>query len=262
MIASVPGRSTLIWSGISAVSFLLLWSFVSIIVDSPLILPSPLSTLERFAIIITGKSFIRIIASSGLRILGSFSIALFTGIAFGIPAGIWLRFEQLLSAPMRVMRAVPTMGIILLSLIWLDSEGAPYLVCALVILPLLYGGMVSSIRSIDSDLRDLHRIYEIPFLRKVLKFYLPAVLPSFRGSLAAALGLNVKVMIAAEVLSQPSIAIGTSFQIARAQLDTAGVFAWCFIVILMSSALDALLKILLPAAPEESLRNRTSKSEE
>jgi NitT/TauT family transport system permease protein len=61
--------------------------------------------------------------------------------------------------------------------------------------------------------------------------------------MAVALGLNVKVMIAAEVLSQPARGIGTMFQIERARLNTPGVFAWCAIVVGIAATLDSILAV-------------------
>lgn len=237
-------RSRAFWVGLSVAGSLLAWQFASLAVDSALILPGPAQTVSEAGRIIQNPDFPGILAASFGRIGISFVLALGLALLLGIPAGIVPRIEQLLSAPMRVMRAVPTMGIILLSLIWLSSEGAPLFVCTLVVMPLLYGGISGAIRAIDPGLIELHKVFPVPLSRRIFRFYIPAILPAFTGSLVAALSLNVKVMIAAEVLSQPRLAIGTAFQIERAQLNTPGVFAWCLIVILLSAVLDLLLRRL------------------
>ena len=50
------------------------------------------------------------------------------------------------------------------------------------------------------------------------------------------------VLLAAEVLSQPSLAIWTVFQIERARLNTTEVMAWCLAVVVAASAFETLLK--------------------
>ncbi|MCD6342953.1 MAG: hypothetical protein J7L76_04140 [Spirochaetaceae bacterium] len=58
------------------------------------------------------------------------------------------------------------------------------------------------------------------------------------------LGLSMKVIIAAEVLSQPKTGIGTMFQIERARLNTTGVFAWSLLVILLTAGMDVLFSVV------------------
>ncbi len=78
----------------------------------------------------------------------------------------------------------------------------------------------------------------------VKDIYLPSIKPYLLAALSTAAGLNVKVVIAAEVLSQPAVSIGESFQIARANLDTAAVFAWAIIAILIAASFDYAIKLL------------------
>jgi NitT/TauT family transport system permease protein len=234
-------RSKTLWVGASIILGLALWVSLSWVVGNQLILPGPLLTMQEFLRIISAEDFFRVINATFLRVLLSFSLALLFALVLAIPSGLFSRFYQLLSGPTKVMRAIPTMGVILFTLVWLDSEGAPFVVCALVVFPLLYEGIVGAIRSLDPGLIELHRVYRVPFFRQVWQFYLPSILPAFRGTLVAALGLNLKVMVAAEVLSQPAIAIGTAFQIERANLNTAGIFAWSLIVILLNVLLDLIL---------------------
>ncbi len=58
----------------------------------------------------------------------------------------------------------------------------------------------------------------------------------------ASLGLCFKVIIAAEVLSQPRYGIGTIFQIERARLNTAGVMALCILLIVLAALFEAVFQ--------------------
>ena len=51
-------------------------------------------------------------------------------------------------------------------------------------------------------------------------------------------------MVAGEVLSQPAYAVGTGMQNARVMLETAEVFAWAAVGILLCAASDALFDLL------------------
>ena len=71
--------------------------------------------------------------------------------------------------------------------------------------------------------------------------YLPAILPFFLSAVSSALGLAWKSGIAAEVLGRPLTAIGTKIYESKVYLETADLFAWTLVIILLSVALERLL---------------------
>lgn len=217
------------------------WKLASVLVGREVILPAPERTAAELVHIVLSPLFVETVLVTLGRVAASFGAAFVAALGLGFCAGLTRVVEDALHAPVTVMRSVPTMGVILLSLIWLDSEGAPLLVCALVTFPIMYAAMVAAIRSVDEELVEMHRAYRVGLFRRMRHFYLPSVVPHVRAGMAVALGLNVKVMIAAEVLSQPARGIGTMFQIERARLNTPGVFAWCAIVVGIAATLDSIL---------------------
>ncbi len=217
------------------------WHIASVVVGRSIILPSPRETLVELSYIVLSPTFGSVVGATVVRVLASFAISLLASLAIGIAAGLWPAVEDTFHAPITITRSVPTMGIILLSLIWLDSEGAPLLVAALVSFPIMYASVVTAIRAIDPLLAEMNTVFGIGLFRRVREFYVPSMVPHLRAGVAAALGLTVKVMIAAEVLSQPNEGIGTMFQIERARLNTPGVFAWCLVVIVIAGTLDLVL---------------------
>jgi hypothetical protein len=54
------------------------------------------------------------------------------------------------------------------------------------------------------------------------------------SGVSAAVGITWKVVIAAEVLAMPIYSVGTKMQNARINLETAEVFAWTFVSIVLS----------------------------
>jgi NitT/TauT family transport system permease protein len=233
-----------------------IWKILSLIVDRSVILPSPEETVVELLRIAGSGEFLAVIGATFLRVLISFLLALGAALATGILAGLSKPVEDLFTAPVTTMRAAPTMGVVLIALIWLDSEGAPLLVVSLVTFPILYAAVVAGIHGIDEQLLEMHEVFRIGFAQRLRHFYLPSLVPHLKAGIAAALGLNVKVMIAAEVLSQPRRGIGTMFQIERAQLNTPGLFAWCAIVVVLAYLLDQLLTRLAPQYAPKALRRR------
>ena len=106
----------------------------------------------------------------------------------------------------------------------------------------MYRNVVDGIRNIDKKLIDFHKVHQIHFSRQLRFLYIPSMFPFLKTGTITSLGLGFKVMITAEVLSQPDKAIGTVFQIERSQLNTAAVMAWCIFMIGVSSLFEYLIQ--------------------
>ncbi len=229
---------------ISTVILLLLWETASRLVGKEILIPSlSLIAGELFRILSDPES-LGIIASTLGRIITTFLLSLGLAFVLGIPAGLWRTLESLLKPLETTIRSVPTMGVILLAVIWLGSEGSPFFVTSLIIFPVLYRSLMDGIRNIDPGLAAFHRVHHVPFIKRLVNFYMPSIAPFLKTGCVSGLGLGFKVMIAAEVLSQPQVAIGTTFQIERSQLNTAGVMAWCIILIFLAALFERLLKMI------------------
>lgn len=229
---------------ISSVVIILLWELSAKTVDNSLKIPSPKETVVAFFTIVNGKYFYLEIFNSLKRVILSFLISLSAGISLGIIAGFVLPIYYLLHPIILIQRAMPTMGVILLSLIWLNREIAPILVGALIIFPIIYSAVVNGIRNIDKKLLEMTKIYEFSRRRKLLHLYLPSIRSSLMSVSAAAISLNIKVSIAAEVLSQPRYAIGTGLQMEKVSLNTAGILAWSAIAIILAGFFEWFVTLL------------------
>ena len=223
---------------------LALWKILSFWVDAAIIIPAPEETLKTCFRLILQPGFPTKIWHTVARSLGGFFIALFSALGLGIIAGTYKPVYNLFKPLVSITKATPTMSIILLALIWLHTEIAPILVGFLVIFPLLYTNIVEGIRTVDIKLLEMAGIYRVKKRRIISEIYLPSLSSYLTAGVATAMGLNLKVVIAAEVLSQPRDCIGTSLYMEQINLNTAGVFAWTIIAILISSSFDYSLNLL------------------
>ncbi|MEW6698557.1 MAG: ABC transporter permease subunit [Bacillota bacterium] len=164
-----------------------------------------------------------------------------TALFLGVLAGFWRPLHYLLNPLVVTIKATPTVSIILLALIWLDTERAPILIGLLIIFPILYTSIATGIQDVDAKLVEMSKMYQVKKSSMVRELYLPSMLPYLLSASSTALGLNLKVIITAEVLSQPNISMGTSLQMEKVYLNTAGVFAWTLIAILIAALFDYVL---------------------
>jgi len=233
-----------LWVAGSSLLAVFVWKMTSVIVARELILPSPEATVLYLLDLLSQAPAWIAIGSTLRRVLFSFMMNIVLSLITGIASGFSSRIDYLLKPVITVMKAVPTMGVILLSLIWFNSETAVVFVCTLIVFPVLYSAVVTGIRHLDKGLLEMHRVFRIRWPKTVLRFVLPSLRPYLIAGVMSGLGLSMKVIIAAEVLSQPKTGIGTMFQIERSALNTTGVFAWSLLVILLTACLDILFSEL------------------
>ncbi len=233
-----------LWVTGSSLLAVLIWKITSALVAKEIILPSPEATVVYLAGLLGEGATWAALGSTLRRVLFSFLMnmvfALATGVASGFSSAVYYSLKPLIT----VMKAVPTMGVILLSLIWFNSETAVVFVCTLIVFPLLYTSVVTGIRHLDKDLLEMHQVFGISWPKTLFRFVLPSLRPYLISGVTSGLGLSMKVIVAAEVLSQPRTGIGTMFQIERARLNTTGVFAWSLLVIFLTAGLDILFAAL------------------
>jgi NitT/TauT family transport system permease protein len=247
-------RRIYLWG--SVLLILIIWKTASFFIDRPIILPSPDGTFSYALSLLSQPEAWLAIFATVRRTLAAFGINLILAVTLGMFAGFLKPLEWFLHPLVTLLRAVPTMGVILLSLIWFGSEAAALFVTSLIVFPILYTAVLGGVQSMDSQLMEMNRIFRIPLIRRIFHFYFPSIKPYLLTGIVSSLGLSIKIMISAEVLSQPPEGIGTMFQIQRAQLNTEGVFAWSLLVIIITAGLDQLLALLNRKYP---LENRESK---
>ena len=100
---------------------------------------------------------------------------------------------------------------------------------------------------------EMAQVYRIgPW--KTFRFVLvPSLMPSLKAACMTGLGFAWKSGIAAEVLSQPKRAIGSNIFYSKVYLETPELFAWTASVIVLSFAIEILIKrILAKEAKDEN----------
>ncbi len=237
------------WILLSSISAVAVWGIVAVLVNREIILPTPWDTALYVVALLGKRAALGAIIATLVRVSISFLINMLASILLGIAAGFVPRIAWTLEPVITIMKSIPTMGVILLSLIWFNSETAVLFVCTLIVFPVLYSAVTEGIRSLDRNLIEMHRVFRIPAGKALRFFILPSLRPFLIAGLTSGLGLSMKVIVAAEVLSQPGTGIGTMFQIERASLNTVGVFAWSVIVILLTAGIDSVLVLLRSKSP-------------
>lgn len=224
------------WTKFFAVVLLLLvWEAAAQIVASPIIIPSPTATAVQLYHLLLTASFWSAVGATILRGALGFLISFALAVIVGVAAGASEVVRSGVSPVLTVLRATPVMSVILLALIWFQSNWVPVFVAFLMVFPILCGNVIEGVRNVDRGLLQLAGVYGVRRKRVVAEIYLPSSVPYLFAAMTSTVGITWKVIIAAEVLSQPLHAVGTGLELAKYRLDTAAVFAWTAVAVALTA---------------------------
>ncbi len=223
----------------------LLWHIVSIIIDSKLILVSPLTVVGHLFVFIKEAEFWSTVLSSFVKIIGGFLLALLTGSMWAALSAKYKRIKQLLWPVILAIKTVPVASFIILALFWFSSQNLSVFISFLMVFPIIYTNVLKGIEETDEKLVEMAEVFQISSINKIRSLYIPQIMPYFRAGCSISLGLCWKSGIAAEVIGMPAGSMGERLQQAKVYWETADVLAWTVVIVIISLVFELLfLKIL------------------
>lgn len=220
------------------------WQGASMWMGAEILLPSPVATLQRLVALTGTRLFWVSVAATLQRGLTGFALSLCVGLVLGLVAGFKSSLRTLLEPFVLTTRSTPLMSIILLALIWFRADTVPIFVAFLVCFPVIFSNVLEGVKNVDQSLVEMAAVFKVGFWSRVIGLYLPSIAPYILAGASTAMGLGLKVVVAAEALSQPRQAIGTRMQVERMYLETTGVFAWTVAALAMSWVLELVIRHL------------------
>jgi NitT/TauT family transport system permease protein len=205
-----------------------------IIVDHPLLLPSPYQVLIAIKDILTNDKEISIIGISLLRLLISIVLSSLLGITLGVLSGLNKNIEMVFKPHVTLLKTIPILSIIVILLILFGYTYAPYIITFLMLFPLFYQASSEGVKSIDKELIDVYHLEKHNIYLGIKYLYLPMIKPYLFLAFFQSFGLGLKVLVMAEYLSQTKNSIGNALYIAKVNLEYDFVFAWSVILILIT----------------------------
>ncbi|MCG8401304.1 MAG: ABC transporter permease subunit [Firmicutes bacterium] len=235
--------------GLSILILVGIWKIISLLLNSEIILPSPEKAAGQMWDIFCSDKFWPAVAATVARGLAGFGISLVVGVAVGLLAGFNAFFRALSDPLIQFIRSIPLMSIILLALIWFKKDWVAVFVSFLIAFPIICSNVIEGVRNADQNLVQMARLYKIKPWRVLTEIYLPSIAPYLLAGASTALGMNWKVIVSAEVLSQPVLAVGTQLELAKVHLETARLFAWTAVAIMLSFFFEFLLRTAAKKLP-------------
>ena len=232
-----------------AVAFwLAVWQAAAMAIGQEVFLVSPVQALRTLVQLLPRADFWQRVGFSSGRILLGFVLGAVVSVVLAVCAARWSAADALLAPVMQLVKATPVASFIILALVWVSGKSLSILISFFMVLPVLYGAVRTGLESADPQLLEMARVFRLPLGRRVKAIWLPAVLPAFRQGCSVALGICWKSGVAAEVIGLPDGSIGDALYRAKITLSTGELFAWTFVIIVLSAAFEKLFLALLDKA--------------
>lgn len=224
-------RKIRLWA---VLAWLLIWQLASMWIGQEILLVSPVTVVITLIRLAGGAQFWLSVASSMLRIIGGFLLAVVLGAALAGLSAASGRLREFLLPFVATVKSIPVASFVILVLIWVSSRNLSVLISFLMVFPVIYTNVLDGISQTDRGLLEMAEVFGIPFGRRLRTIYVSQVLPYFRTGCSLALGLCWKAGVAAEVIGIPQNSIGENLYNAKIYLDTPALFAWTLVIICIS----------------------------
>ncbi len=227
----------LFWLGI--------WQILSMIIGIEMLLPSPAAVFSALVLKIETSLFWEAVLMSLIRVLCGFFAAVILGTLLGVLTAKIPLLRSLFSPVLHIVRAAPVASFIILALVWIETDILPAFISFLMGLPIIYESVQMAVIIGDKPLEEAAKVFRFSKFKTFIYVTVPAVFPSFMASAVTTLGFCWKSGVAAEVICLPKLAIGKELNTAKQHLETADVFAYTVVTVILSILIELLLKAVL-----------------
>lgn len=214
--------------------WLFVWQGLSIAVGNPILFVGPSAVCRSLVSQAVTVEFWKTIGVSFAKILLGIFSAFLSGVLAGGAAYRSPLFGDFLNPLILLIKSIPVASFVILALIWIGSGNLSVFIGFIVVFPMIYTSTVSGLESTDKKLLEMAKVFQIPLFKKIKYIYRPALIPYLASSLNTAVGMGIKSGVAAEVIGVPDFSIGGQLYMSKIYLDTAGLFAWTFTIIVVT----------------------------
>ncbi len=160
-------------------AFLGAWKAYTVLFDvGPLLLPPPETVAKAMGELLKGQVIYEAIQVTLYETLVGFALAAVIGVALGIVLGKARNLERVLSPFLVATQVVPKVAIVPLILLWFGfGTTSKIFMAAIISFFVMMQNTILGIRSVDPGHRDLMRVIQAPWWKRVISLDIPSSLP-------------------------------------------------------------------------------------
>src|SRR5215212_313251 len=232
------------WRLLLTALLLLAWEVAATTVTTPFWISQPSRVFGRLVSLTTsGLLFWHIAATLQAALLG-LALGGVVGVALGLMLGARPRIAEIVDPLLMGLNSLPRVALAPLFIIWFGI-GLPskmILAFSLVVFPVLIN-TYQGVRGVDRDLVDMLRTMRASPWQIARRVTLPSTLPWLMAGVRIGLGMSLIGAVVRELVGS-NRGVGYYVEAAAANFDTTGVFAGLVILMVLTIALNELMKLI------------------
>ena len=225
--------------------WLIVWQIAAVWTNNNILLVGPIQVLKTFVQNMVQPDFFKTVFCSFARIGLGFFLALCIGLLLGAVSYRFPVAEELLEPVMVTLKSIPVASFVVLLLIWFGSSKLSFLISFLIVFPNVYVNTIAGLKSADVKLLEMAKVFGMGRLNRFFYIYRPALMPYLSSCLKISLGMSWKSGVAAEVIGLPDFSLGERLYMSKIYLDTAGLFSWTLMIVLISYLFEKAVLLLI-----------------
>ena len=223
---------------------LIVWVISAKAVNNSYLLPSLIDTVNEFFVLFTKSEFYLAVLNTFLRSLIAFMASFLIATLLAIISSKSEKAKRFLAPIISIIRTLPTIAVVLLLLVWTNSQVAPVIVTSLVVLPTVYVSVQNALNTVDEKLIEMCRVYNVSEKNIFTKVKLPQIAVPMLSVAGTSLSLNLKLMVAAEVLSYTTQSIGGYLYLSKLHEQTALMMALVSVTVIIGLVVELIFSAL------------------
>lgn len=227
---------------ITAVAFwVTVWFIIALIVDNELIVASPIDTCVALGRMVASGELFTGVAGSLCRIMLGFVLGIILASGMAVMSYRNDFAYTIISLFMNLCKAVPVAAFSVILIIWWGPGNLSLLISMIVVLPIMYSNILEGLNNTDIKLLEMSKVLDVPNRNTIAFIFRPALAPYISAAFKAGVGMCWKAGVAAEVIGLCSGSLGGGLYTAKVYFDTAAVFAWATVTVVVSYAMERLV---------------------
>ena len=221
------------------------WIIGEAIIDNNYVIPSIQDTFKALIDLFTKVHTYKVLGYTLLRLVLSISVCFILGMLLAVLAYNFERFKWMIKPIITLFKTLPIAVVIILLLIILNKELAPYYIVGVVVLPVVYEAILIGLENINKDVLDEVKLSTGVTPKVISNIHLPLIFPSILTAIIQSVGLGLKVLVMAEYISQPNYSIGNEFVYYKdIAMEMKYLYAWSIILILFVLSVEIIISYI------------------
>lgn len=225
--------------------WLLIWELFTRLVDNSFLLVGPIETLQHMLLLMKNANFMEILYFSSFRILSAYFLSFALALLFALIAYRYAFFEELVQAPLFLLRSLPVASFVIILLFFLGRSRLSFFISFWMSFPIFYFNFLEGLKNLNRDILEMSKLFRFSVWNRFRYVLIPGIYPQMMSSAKLAMGLAWKSGIAAELIGQVRHSIGYQLMDAKVSLEMGDVFAWSIIMIVLSKFFERLVLFIL-----------------